>query len=60
MQLNTGVFEAELPLSEAPVLGDWTITAELNDEVNPVQYTLNLELFIRQIENVILYRLKAK
>lgn len=33
MQLNAGVFESELPLSDAPVLGDWTITAELNDEV---------------------------
>lgn len=33
MQLNTGVFEAELPLSDAPVLGEWTITAELDDEV---------------------------
>lgn len=32
-QLNTGVFTAELPLSESPVLGDWTITAEVGEEV---------------------------
>lgn len=32
-QLNTGIFSAELPLSEAPVLGDWTITAEVGEEV---------------------------
>lgn len=31
--MNTGVFSAELPLSESPVLGDWTITAEVGDEV---------------------------
>lgn len=32
-QLNTGVLESDLSLSDAPVLGDWTITADLNDEV---------------------------
>lgn len=32
-KLNTGVFSSELPLSESTVLGDWTITAELGEEV---------------------------
>lgn len=32
-KLNTGVFSGELQLSEAPVLGDWSITAELDEEV---------------------------
>lgn len=39
MQLNSGVFEAKLPLSDAPVLGEWTITAELDDEVRDFRTT---------------------
>lgn len=32
-ELKMGVFSAELSLSESPVLGDWTIIAEVDEEV---------------------------
>lgn len=32
-KLNTGVFSGELPISESPVLGDWSVTAEVGEEV---------------------------
>ncbi|XP_031620960.1 CD109 antigen-like [Contarinia nasturtii] len=43
-QLNTGIFSAELPLSESPVLGDWTITAEVGEEVK--SKTLQIEEYV--------------
>lgn len=44
-ELNTGVFLAELPLSEAPVLGDWTITAEYDEEVKKKKFFFSSNAF---------------
>lgn len=49
-QLNTGVFSAELPLSESPVLGDWTITAEVGEEV---KFSSVQPLHYMQISNTV-------
>lgn len=34
MEVHKGVFADELQLSDYPVLGDWTIHAEVGEEVN--------------------------
>lgn len=33
MEVRKGVFSDELQLSDLPVLGDWTIRAEIDEEV---------------------------
>lgn len=49
--MNSGVFAAELPLSESPVLGDWTITAEVGEEV--ITYVVSMQIYAHLIRTLV-------